>query len=672
MTKNNRFDLFANNFISDKQGKKGLSLKSNHQHWTEEVFLSQTEASEMVGHNFNFNYSRIFSKVCLAALLILLIRMAWLQVWRGDYYYGLAEGNRLRLERLEAKRGVIYDSKHQPLVQNVANFLIYVTPSNLPEQPLQRQAVLARLATVLGEEACAKLENELVAIKPWSLEFYQPIFVSDNLTYEQAVQLTIQAHQLPGVSLTNRHKRQYADLSNWLVAGESVNKLNSLSLILGYIGKINNQELTRNKDSGYLPIDYIGKTGLEAYYEQDLRGINGSKQIEVDALGNEKKKISQQNPLDGHHLILNIDGRVQAKLEEIVRQHLSRVGSRRASVIALNPNNGAVLAMVNQPSFDNNSFSSGISQVDYNKLINDQDKPMFNRSISGEYPSGSTVKIVMAAAALQEKIIDSSTGLMSSGGLRISRWFFPDWKSGGHGWTTVSKAIAESVNTFFYYIGGGYEKFIGLGLENIGRYLQSFGLGQVSGIDLFGEVSGLIPTAAWKEKTFGEAWYIGDTYHLSIGQGYLLVTPLQVANYTSAFANGGKIYQPQLVKEILNSDESVYQTIEPKIIAQNLVKPENIEVVKQGMRQAVLSGSAQSLKSLPIMVAGKTGTAQFDSRKSTHSWFTGFAPFDNPEMVLTILVEEGGESTDAAVPIAKDFWQWYFISLDTPEGYDIN
>jgi penicillin-binding protein 2 len=667
MAKNNRFDLFSNNFISSKLAKKNLHLKSGHQHWTEEVFLQQAEANEMVGHNFNFNSSRIFSKICLVALLILLFRMAWLQIWRGDYYYSLAEGNRLRLERLEAKRGIIYDSQHKPLVQNVANFLVYVTPSHLPEQLVQRQTVLARLATVLGEETCAKLEAELAIIKPWSLEFYQPIFVSDNLTYEQAIQLTIQAHQLPGVSLTDRHKRYYTDLSDWLAINnnESTVNLNSLSLILGYIGKINNQELTKNKENGYLPIDYIGKTGLEAYYEKDLRGLNGSKQIEVDALGNEKKKISQQNPLDGHHLVLNIDGRIQAKLEEITRQHLSRVGSRRAAAIVINPNNGAVLAMVNQPSFDNNSFSSGISQIDYDRLINNQDKPMFNRSISGEYPSGSTVKIVMAVAALQEKIIDSSTGLMSSGGLRISRWFFPDWKSGGHGWTTISKAIAESVNTFFYYIGGGYENFVGLGLENIGRYLQYFGLGQTSGIDLFSEASGFIPTAAWKEKKIGEAWYIGDTYHLSIGQGYLLVTPLQVANYTSAFANGGKIYQPQLVKEILNSDESVYRIVEHKVIAKDLVNSENIEIVRQGMRQTILSGSAQSLKNLPVMVAGKTGTAQFDSRKATHSWFTGFAPFNDPEIVLTILVEEGGESTEAAVPIAKDFWQWYFTSLDT-------
>ena len=263
-----------------------------------------------------------------------------------------------------------------------------------------------------------------------------------------------------------------------------------------------------------------------------------------------KRKIAQQNPLDGRHLVLNIDSRLQAKLEEIVRQHLDRVNSRKAVAIALDPNNGAILAMVNQPSFDNNDFANGIDQATYQKLINDPAKPMFNRAVSGEYPSGSTVKIVMAAAALQEKVITATTGFMSTGGLRISRWFFPDWKSGGHGWTDVSKAIAESVNTFFYYIGGGYEQFNGLGLEKIVKYLQLFGLGKTTGVDLAGEASGFIPTAAWKQEKTGEPWYIGDTYHLAIGQGYLLVTPLRVASILWLLLMVDS-YQPRLLKRFL-------------------------------------------------------------------------------------------------------------------------
>ncbi len=652
--------------VSEK--KRQTHLSSGHKEWTEEVFLNEAKAEETVSHNFNPHFGLILLRILLLAGLILLARVVWLQFYRGDYYYNLAEGNRLRTERLEAKRGIIYDTHHEPLVSNMANFIAYVTPSNLPTDAGLRQAVLAQLSLILGESAITSLKEELAVIDPGSADFYQPVVISDNLTYNEVVQLTIKLHRLPGVSLATTNKRLYANLSNWLATTSSTLSLNSLSLILGYTGKISPTELEKYKESGYSPLDYIGKVSLEAYYETDLRGTNGSKQVEVDALGNEKAIISQQNPIDGRHLVLNIDARLQAKLEEIMRQHLARIGGRRAAAIVINPQNGAILAMVSQPSFDNNSFSLGIKQADYDALKNDPDTPLLNRAISGEYPSGSTIKPIIAAAALEEKIITPSTSFLSTGGLRVGQWFFPDWKAGGHGWTNVTKAIAESVNTFFYYIGGGYEDFTGLGVERLGQYLQSFGLGRPTGIDLTGETSGFVPTAEWKEQTTGEPWYIGDTYHLAIGQGYLLVTPLQVANYTTAFANGGRIYQPRVVQEILNNDGSIYEVKEPKIIAENMVSPENIETVRQAMRQTVVSGSAQSLKSLPVAVAGKTGTAQFDSRKPSHSWFTGFAPFDNPQIVLTVLVEEGGESTDSAVPIAKDFWQWYFSSLDTSGG----
>ncbi|HRT11421.1 MAG TPA: penicillin-binding protein 2, partial [Patescibacteria group bacterium] len=564
--------------VSEK--KRQTHLSSGHKEWTEEVFLNEAKAEETVSHNFNPHFGLILLRILLLAGLILLARVVWLQFYRGDYYYNLAEGNRLRTERLEAKRGIIYDTHHEPLVSNMANFIAYVTPSNLPTDAGLRQAVLAQLSLILGESAITSLKEELAVIDPGSADFYQPVVISDNLTYNEVVQLTIKLHRLPGVSLATTNKRLYANLSNWLATTSSTLSLNSLSLILGYTGKISPTELEKYKESGYSPLDYIGKVSLEAYYETDLRGTNGSKQVEVDALGNEKAIISQQNPIDGRHLVLNIDARLQAKLEEIMRQHLARIGGRRAAAIVINPQNGAILAMVSQPSFDNNSFSLGIKQADYDALKNDPDTPLLNRAISGEYPSGSTIKPIIAAAALEEKIITPSTSFLSTGGLRVGQWFFPDWKAGGHGWTNVTKAIAESVNTFFYYIGGGYEDFTGLGVERLGQYLQSFGLGRPTGIDLTGETSGFVPTAEWKEQTTGEPWYIGDTYHLAIGQGYLLVTPLQVANYTTAFANGGRIYQPRVVQEILNNDGSIYEVKEPKIIAENMVSPENIETVR--------------------------------------------------------------------------------------------
>jgi len=289
----------------------------------------------------------------------------WLQFYRGDYYYNLAEGNRLRTERLEAKRGIIYDVHREPLVSNMANFVVYITPNNLPTEAGTRQIVLDQLSQILGESSVASLKEKLATIKSGSVEFYQPIIIDDDLTYDEVIQLTIKLNSLPGLSLTTTNKRLYTNLNNWLETSSPAVNLDSLSLIVGYTGKISPTELETYSERNYSSLDYTGKVGLEAYYEADLRGVNGSKQIEVDAVGNEKAIISQQDPIDGRHIVLNIDARLQAKLEEIMRQHLARIGKRRAVAIAMNPQNGAILAMVSQPSFDSNNFSLGIKQADY-------------------------------------------------------------------------------------------------------------------------------------------------------------------------------------------------------------------------------------------------------------------------------------------------------------------
>jgi len=265
----------------------------------------------------------------------------------------------------------------------------------------------------------------------------------------------------------------------------------------------------------------------------------------------------------------------------------------------------------------------------------------------------------MAIAGLSEGIISEWTSFNSVGGIGIGQWFFPDWKAGGHGLTSVRKAIAESVNTFFYYLGGGYEDFVGLGINTMVKYFRLFGLGEQTGIDLAGEVDGFLPSKEWKEKVKGERWYIGDTYHLAIGQGDLLVTPLQVANFTSVFANSGTLYRPRLIKSVLSDDDKVIKEFESEIIRQDFIDPYNMQIIRQGMRQTVTSGSATSLQAVPVSVAGKTGTAQWSSKKSPHTWFTGFAPYDNPEIVITVLVEEGGEAS-VAVPITKEILTWYF------------
>ncbi|MFA6170960.1 MAG: penicillin-binding transpeptidase domain-containing protein [Patescibacteria group bacterium] len=361
---------------------------------------------------------------------------------------------------------------------------------------------------------------------------------------------------------------------------------------------------------------------------------------------------------------------MQKKLEEIIANRLAKTNLKKASAIIMDPRNGEVLTMISLPAYDDNLFARGISADEYKKLLEDPNRPLFNRAVSGEFPSGSVIKPVIAAAALEEGVVDENTTVLSNGGIRINQWFFPDWKAGGHGVTSVKKALAESVNTFFYYIGGGYENFQGLGVERIDKYGKIFGLDAQTGIDLAGESAGFLPTKEWKEKAKGEKWYIGDTYHVSIGQGDLLVTPLQVAQYTSVFANGGKLYRPHLIRQVLTSEDKIVGNVVSdavrNLVSEKLVSKKNIEIVREGMRQTVTGGSARSLQSVPVPVAGKTGTAQFSTTKPTHAWFTGFAPYDNPELVITILVEEGGGGDVIAVPIAKEFLEWYYKVYKKP------
>jgi len=461
------------------------------------------------------------------------------------------------------------------------------------------------------------------------------------------MELYLESDNMPGVVITNKTRREYNLYSL------------SLSHILGYTGKINDKELAKFGPE-YLPIDYIGKSGMENFWENEMKGSNGKKQIEVDALGKEKKIINQEAGEDGHNLVLSIDVDLQKKLEESVIAILRKARLNKACAIALDPNNGEILAMVSFPSYNNNDFARGMTAGEFQKIANHPDKPLFNRCISGEYPSGSVIKPVIAAAALEENVINENTSFLSTGGLKIGQWFFPDWKAGGHGTINIRRALAESVNTFFYYIGGGYQDFRGLGLERMVKYEKLFGLDTQTGIDMPGEASGFLPTEEWKLKTKGELWYIGDTYHLSIGQGDTLVTPLQVADYTAIFANGGSLYRPHIIRQVLNSKDQLIGEVDNKPIKSNIISSKNINIVREGMRQAVTAGSAGSLQSVPVAVAGKTGTAQWSSTKPTHAWFTGFAPYDKPEIVITILIEQGGEGSYTAVPIANEVLTWYF------------
>ncbi len=642
--KKNKHDPFL---IQEGRIKNGKIARNYQADLVENVLAGKTGEKNTIGRNFNIEKIKKVYYILIIFLGILFIRTAWLQIYKGEYYYDLAEGNRIRIDRIESKRGIVYDQEFRPLVRNVANFMLYFIPADLSEDDVQRNSVISRISEILEDITTEDIILSLSKIEADSFENFQPFFVADNIPYEKAILLKIESENMSGVILSNRTRREY----NLYCL--------SLSHILGYTGKINKDEL-EEYGSEYLPIDYIGKTGIEKFWENELRGIDGKKQIEVDAKGKEKKILNQESGKDGHNLVLSLNIEAQRKLEEIIIENLQKINKSQAVAIVMDPNNGEIISLVNFPSYNNNAFARGITQDEYAELINHPDKPLYNRSISGEYPSGSTIKPIIAVAALEEGVISEYTSFNSVGGIEIGQWFFPDWKAGGHGTTDVRKAIAESVNTFFYYIGGGYNDFNGLGVDRIVNYGKLFGLGKQTGIDLIGESDGFLPTKEWKESTKGEQWYIGDTYHMAIGQGDLLVTPLQVANFTSVFANGGKLYRPHFVRQVLTSEDRLIGQSDNTPIREDFISDKNINIVREGMRRTVVSGSAQSLQSVPVAVAGKTGTAQWSSKEDPHAWFTGFAPYDEPKIVITILIEKGGEGSYVAVPIAQEFLTWYF------------
>jgi len=379
-------------------------------------------------------------------------------------------------------------------------------------------------------------------------------------------------------------------------------------------------------------------------------------------LGKEENVLSTAEPVRGKDLILAIDFDLQKKASEVFKNTAKEYGATKGVVIIMDVNSGAVLTFLSLPDYDNNLFSLGVSDSDYQALITDEEKPLFNRAIAGEYPPGSTFKLPELVGALEDGIVAADTHVFSTGGIRIGEWFFPDWKAGGHGRVTATKAIAESVNTYFYYIGGGYEDFEGLGVERINHWAYLFGVGQELGIDLLGEEDGFLPSKQWKLKYKEEPWYIGDTYHLAIGQGDVLVTPLQVASYTMAIANGGKLYKPHLVLGLkdTNDEGSGIEYLRPEIVRENFCSKENLNIIREGMRDGVVYGSSRGMSWLSVDVAGKTGTAQVGGDLDPHAWWTGFAPYEEPEIAITVLVENGAGDVQVAIPIAREILRYYF------------
>lgn len=570
-------------------------------------------------------------------------RAGYLDLAKGATYRQQAEGNRLRIAAVPSERGVIYDRNGTLLVRNVPDFTLTITPADVPRETKAREQLIVQVAEAVGLTP-VDVEKSL---RNYPANLASPVPIKEHLDYEQALKLDIQSGRMTGVALAAGTKREIL-----LKPEGATEPIMSLSHVIGYEGRINEAEYSRLKSSGYLPTDAIGKAGVEAFYEQELRGTYGKKQIEVDAFGREQKILAADEPVQGKDLTLTIDAKLQAAAETALKNSAARNGFGRGSVVAMDPRNGEILALVSWPSYDANLFARGISNKEYQALLQDANQPLFPRAVSGAFPPGSTIKTIVAAAALAEGVVSPSTTVLSTGGIHFGAWFFPDWKAGGHGTTNVTKAIAESVNTFFYAVGGGWDRIEGLGIERLASWYRKFNIGTKLGIDLPGEAAGFVPDSAWKERVKDEVWYIGDTYHVAIGQGDMTSTPLQVAAWTSVFANGGDIVRPHVVKQV-RSDKTIEKHA-PEAIAKEVVSKDVVDVVRHGMRQTVLAGSAQGLKTSFVEIAGKTGTAQWSSNKPTHAWFAGFAPYENPEIVVVVLVEAGGESSRASAPVARD------------------
>lgn len=606
----------------------------------EEILLDgKNKDSGKIDNYFDQKKIKNLGKALFLVVFVLFTQLFYLQFIRGNYYTSISERNYIRINKTRSARGIIYDKNMEQIVFNVPVFDLVITPADFfkeRDKVEQKEKDLAGILQISESDFAGKIKDA----DPTS---YESFLVLGNIEKEKALVIDERIKNMGGVKLENSAVRKYADG-------------NIFSFMIGYGGRINEKELKQNPD--YLLTDTIGKEGLELSYERELRGTYGVSEIDVDSLGRASRTVDRQISVAGDNLVLNIDARLQRRLYKDIEDMASRKEATGGSVVAIDPRSGAVLALVSYPSYDNNLFANGISLADYEQLKSDKNTPLFNRAIAAEYPPGSTFKPMMAAAALQENVISPTRKISDSGSISVGKWVFPDWKV--HGQVDLVTAIAQSCDVYFYEVGGGYGDIGGLGADRIKKYANLFGLGKITGIDIPGEKPGLIPDATWKKQARNEIWYIGDTYHESIGQGDVLATPLQIANYTAAIANGGTLYKPQLVNRLVDAEGNTVKIFDKEILDENFISPDNIAWVQKGMRENVVSGSGHSLATLKVEAAGKTGTAQYAGNTKMHAWYTVYAPYKNPEIVMAIMMEGGGEGHDASAPIAKDILEWYF------------
>ena len=592
--------------------------------------------------------------VFLLLVAIFFGRTFYFQVINGQKLYVAGENNKGTIDLIRPERGIIYDSNMQKLVINAPAYdllcnkkqFLQSTPDSLKEILLMSQMLGVKFEDLEGKIASSN----------------QPqVSVADNIGQQQLLVLEARAQELPGCQIQQNTTRDY-----------TMGPI--FSHVLGYMGKINQNELQSSEN--YTATDYIGKTGLEQYYETALRGTPGQTQIIKTAAGLQKGSDVLTQPVAGQNLVLNIDSGLQKATYDALAKSIKNIGSKKGAAVALDPRTGAVLAMVSYPAYDDNIFSTGISQADYSALINDPNQPFFNRAIAAKYPTGSTIKPFEASGALQEKLIDPNKLINDPGYIVVHSQFDPSvtYKLEGvipHGLVDMRKAIAVSSNIYFYTVGGGYGDQQGLGPARIKKYLDLFGWEQKTGIDLPGEFKGFVPSPTWKKAVKNEPWWDGDTYNLSIGQSDLQVTPLQVAVAYAAIANGGTLYQPQIVKEIISGsgqDASIVKEFKPQINGQNFIDPANLEIVREGMRDGVRMeyGSSLVLNDLGVPLAGKTGTVQTNKPGIFNTWSCDFGPYENPTFVFCATIEGVQGLRAATLPVAHDVLDYYF-NKDKPK-----
>lgn len=608
---------------------------------------------------FNFRL-RLFIGIGFALLLLcmLLARFVYLQAIRHDYYQTLAEKNRISVMPIVPNRGLIVDRNGVVLAHNFSGYTLEITPSKVKNL----QATIDELATLVDIQP--RDRKRFKKLQAESHDF-ETLMIRSRLNDEEVARFAAQQYRFPGVEIKARLFREYPFSEK-------------TAHLLGYIGRINQADEDRLEESdtaaNYRGTDYIGKTGLEQYYESELHGTTGIEQVEVDSAGRAVRILSRTPPVSGNTLILSID----AKLQDIAEQAF---GDYRGALVAIDPANGEVLAFVSRPGYDPSLFVDGIDADSWKTLNESPDHPLNNRALRGQYPSGSTIKPFMALAGLFYNIRSPSQSIGDPGYYTLSgsSHQYRDWKKGGHGTVDLFKSIVISCDTYYYGLA------VEMGIDNIYTFLSRFGFGKKTGIDLEGETNGLLPSQEWKQKRFKQKWYTGDTVSVGIGQGYSLVTPLQLAAATATLANDGIGYRPHLVREIKNSVTNEIRKIEDKPSFDIKLNPEHLDLVKRAMAAVTQPGgtAAQASAGAPYQIAGKTGTAQvvgmkqgekydaskIDERHRDHAWFISFAPADKPKIAVVVLAENGGHGGGTAAPIARKVMDYYLLGkVPTPVG----